>query len=248
MALLQDKVGLVTGGGSGIGRATAQRLAQEGASVAVLDLNLANAEAVAEQIRERGGIAHAFGCDVSNKSATLAAIAEAAERFGPIDVAVNCAGIGGGGAAFADLSDDIWDRNLGVNLSGVRNSMLGEIRQMRGRGGSIVNISSGAGLEGVAWLSAYVASKHGVVGLTKSAALDHAADGIRINAICPGVIATPMTQGALDAGMLDPAALSPMKRPGRPEEVAAAAAWLCSDEASYVTGIAMPVDGGHLAQ
>ena len=248
--LLKDKVGLVTGGGSGIGRATALALAREGAAVAVLDRNLPAAEAVAAEVRALGVVAIALPCDVADRADAIAKINAAADRLGGLDLAVNCAGIAQADvSAVGDTPDETWDANVAINLSGVRSCMMAQIAHLRRRGGgSIVNISSGAGLEGVAGKGAYVAAKHGVVGLTKTAAIDHALEGIRINALCPGVIDTPMTHARLSSGVLDPRALCPMGRPGRPEEVADAAVWLCSDRASYVTGAAIPIDGGHLAQ
>jgi NAD(P)-dependent dehydrogenase (short-subunit alcohol dehydrogenase family) len=169
-------------------------------------------------------------------------------RFGGLDCAVNSAGVLGAGGAFADLTDDTWNANISINLTGMRHCMTFELRHMRGRGtGSIVNIASGAGLEGVAGLGAYVAAKHGVIGATRSAALDHARDGVRINALAPGLILTPMTESAVNSGALNIAALCPIGRPGKPHEVAEAAIWLCSDRASYVTGTVLAVDGGHLA-
>jgi NAD(P)-dependent dehydrogenase (short-subunit alcohol dehydrogenase family) len=145
------------------------------------------------------------------------------------------------------MLEDVWETSLAINLTGLAYCMKHQIARMGPTGGSIVNISSGAGLEGVRGAAAYVASKHGVIGLTKTAALDHAKQNIRVNALCPGLIATPMTQPGLDSGLLDLDALCPMGRAGRPDEVAEAAAWLCSDRASYITGVALPVDGAHLA-
>jgi len=247
VTLLQDKIGFVTGGASGIGRASALLMAREGAAVAVADHNRDGAEAVAEAVRAAGGRAIALTGDVARAVEVEAMVQEAVAQLGSLDCAVNCAGMSPPLTPLGDLSDDDWALCLAVNLTGVRNCMKSQIRNMAARGGSIVNIASGAGLEGVAGLSAYVASKHGVVGATKTAALDYARQGVRINALCPGLVLTPMTQAGVDSGALDIAALCPIGRAGRPEEVAEAAVWLCSDRASFVTGVALPVDGGHLA-
>jgi len=248
MKLVAEKIAVVTGGGSGIGRATALLLAREGAKVAVADRQFAAARDVAAEIADGGGTAYPIAVDVSNKEQVAAMVASVVERFGRLDCAVNSAGVLGAGGPFADLDDDTWNANIAVNLNGIRYCMTFELRHMRAHGGgSIVNIASGAGLEGVAGLGAYVASKHGVIGATRSAALDHAAQGIRINALAPGLVVTPMTQAAVNSGALDIKGLCPIGRPGRPDEVAEAAVWLCCDRASYVTGAVLAVDGGHLA-
>jgi NAD(P)-dependent dehydrogenase (short-subunit alcohol dehydrogenase family) len=246
--LVEGKHSLVTGGGSGIGRATAILLAKEGAKVAIADRQLAAARQVAAEIGAMGGIAYPIAVDVGDQQQVAAMVRSVVEQFGRLDCAVNSAGVLGAGGPFADLADETWNANIAINLTGVRYCMTFELRHMRERGvGSIVNIASGAGLEGVAGLGAYVASKHGVIGATRSAALDHARDGIRINALAPGLIVTPMTEPAVKSGALDIAGLCPIGRPGKPEEVAEAAVWLCSDRASYVTGAVLAVDGGHLA-
>jgi NAD(P)-dependent dehydrogenase (short-subunit alcohol dehydrogenase family) len=248
MKLVDGKRSLVIGAGSGIGRATAILLAKEGAKVAVADRQFAAAQTVAAEIAALGGIAYPIAVDVGDQQEVAAMIRSVVEQFGRLDCAVNSAGVLGAGGPFADLADETWNANIAINLTGIRNCMTFELRHMRERGaGSIVNIASGAGLEGVAGLGAYVASKHGVIGATRSAALDHARDGIRINALAPGLIVTPMTEAAVKSGALDIAALCPIGRPGNPEEVAEAALWLCSDRASYVTGAVLAVDGGHLA-
>jgi NAD(P)-dependent dehydrogenase (short-subunit alcohol dehydrogenase family) len=247
MGLVKGKTALVTGGGSGIGRATALLLAREGASVAIADRDLDAAQAVAAEVEAAGGAALALQADVADQTQVRAMVAAVVERFGRLDCAVNSAGVVGAGGLFADLTDEAWNANIAINLTGMRHCVTHEIVQMRGRGGSIVNIASGAGLEGVGGLGAYAASKHGVVGITKSAAIDYARDGVRINALCPGLILTPMTRAGVEGGHLDIDALCPMGRAGQPEEVAQAAVWLCSDRASYVTGATLAVDGGHLA-
>ena len=247
MRLTEGKVSLVTGGASGLGRATALLLAQEGASVLVADRNLPGAQAVAAEITDLGGAAFAVAVDVTDQAQVRDMVAAVVERYGRLDCAVNCAGVAPAGDVFADLSDENWDANIAINLNGLRLCMKHEIAQMRAAGGSIVNIASGAGLEGVRMSGGYVAAKHGVVGATKTAAIDHAQEGVRINALCPGLILTPMTAPGLASGRLDIAEICPMGRGGRPEEVAEAAVWLCSDRASFVTGVALPVDGGHIA-
>ena len=247
MGLVEGKVALVTGGASGIGRATVLLLAREGASVAVADRDPGAAKTVAEDAAALGGAAVAFQVDVADPEQVAAMVAAVVERFGRLDCAVNSAGVSGYSGPFAAMSDEVWRVAISINLTGLAYCVKHEAAAMLGRGGSIVNIASGAGLEGVRGLAAYVASKHGVVGVTKTAALDHAGEGVRVNALCPGLIATPMTEEGLKSGRLDLEALCPMGRAGRPEEVAEFAVWLCSDRASYVSGAALPVDGAHLA-
>jgi len=246
MALLNNKIAFVSGAASGIGRATALLLSREGAAVVAADRMLDTVELVCDEVRAIGGQAFAVSGDVASLPEVDAMMELAVAHYGRLDCAVNAAGVAPAHAAFAEISDDDWSIALAVNLTGMRNCMKSQIDRMN-NGGSIVNVASGAGLEGAPGLGAYVASKHGVIGITKVAALDYAKRGIRINALCPGLVATPMTQAGIDGGHLDIASLCPSGRPGRPEEIAEAAAWLCSDRASYVTGIAMPVDGGHLA-
>jgi NAD(P)-dependent dehydrogenase (short-subunit alcohol dehydrogenase family) len=247
MGLVQGKVALVTGGGSGIGRASALLLAREGASVCVADKNLDAAEAVSAELRALGAAALAIKVDVVQQDQVQAMTAAAVERFGKLDCAVNCAGVVARGAVFAEMSDEAWEANISVNLNGLRLCMKYEIARMRATGGSVVNMASGAGLKGSPGRGAYVASKHGVVGATKVAAIDHARERVRVNAICPGLILTPMTKAGVESGMLNIDALCPMGRAGEANEVAEAVVWLCSDRSSFVTGIAMPVDGGYWA-
>jgi NAD(P)-dependent dehydrogenase (short-subunit alcohol dehydrogenase family) len=247
MGLVNGKVGLVTGGGSGIGRACALLLAQEGASVCVADMNLDAAESVCAEVKTRGAAALSVKVDVVQQDQVQAMVAAAVDWFGKLDCAVNCAGVVARGALFADMSDEAWEANISVNLNGLRLCMKHEIGRMRASGGSVVNIASGAGLKGAPGRGAYVASKHGVIGATKVAAIDHAREGVRVNAVCPGLILTPMTRAGVESGLLDIKALCPMARTGEAREVAEAVVWLCSDRASFVTGIAMPVDGGYWA-
>jgi NAD(P)-dependent dehydrogenase (short-subunit alcohol dehydrogenase family) len=246
----EGKVAIVTGGNSGIGRATAVRFAAKGARVTIAARRADEGHETVEIIRAAGGEAIFVPTDVSQESQIEAMVQETIETFGGLDYAFNNAGVlGPVGSALTDVTEDAWDRVIDVNLKGVWRSMKYEIPEMlKGGGGAIVNDSSVAGLLG-GGLFAYSASKHGVIGLTKSAALAYVQQGIRINAVCPGIVRTPMVERFL----ADPEsnarfeARAPIGRLGNPEEVADAVVWLCSDEASFVAGIAMPVDGGFVA-
>jgi NAD(P)-dependent dehydrogenase (short-subunit alcohol dehydrogenase family) len=246
---MAGKAGLVTGAASGIGRACALRFGAEGASVVVSDLESSRAggEETVRAIEEAGGTAEFFPCDVASSSDNEALVGRVVESYGKLDFAHNNAGIGVH-ARLADTSDEDFDRVIAVNLRGAFLGMKFQIRQMLGSGGgAIVNTSSNAGLRGVKLLGAYAASKHGIVGLTKNAALEYAEDGIRVNSVCPAAIMTPLLSNETperQAEILRPQA---MKRPGDPAEVAAAVVWLCSDEAGFVTGVSMPVDAGSVA-
>lgn len=247
----RDMVALVTGGGSGIGRATALAFAHEGARVVVADVDVASGTATAEQIAAAGGEAHVVATDITVAEEVAGLIRRTIEVYGRLDCAFNNAGIGQGGQYLPDLPEAVWDRVIAVNLTGVYLCLKHEIIQMRSQGGgSIVNTASGFGLIGGRGNAAYVAAKHGVVGLTKTAALEWATDGIRVNAVCPGWIRTPMVEPAL----ADPVrrerilAMEPIGRLGTPEEIADAVLWLCSPGASFVTGHALAVDGGVVAQ
>src|SRR5216683_3133223 len=250
---LPGKVILVTGGGSGIGRATALRLAREGAKIMIADYVPDSAVKTVAMIKEAGGTADCFAADVSVTRQVEAMINKTVETYGRLDGAFNNAGIEGEmGTDTVTASEENFDRTIAINLKGVWLCMKYEITQMlKQGGGAIVNTASVAGLVGVPRMPAYVASKHGVVGLTKTAALEYAKAGIRVNAVCPGVIKTPMLERITGqrAGRAERiAAAEPVGRMGKPEEIAEAVVWLCSYAASFVTGLPMPVDGGIAAQ
>lgn len=244
--LVDGKVALVTGAASGIGRATALALARDGARVLVADRDGAGAQSVAKAIAELGGEARASETDVSRPEQVAAMLRAALEAFGRLDCAVNGAGILATPALLHDLALDQWERTLAVNLTGVFLCMQHELRVMRGQGaGSIVNVASGGGVLGTPALAHYCASKHGVLGLTKTAALENARSGVRVNAICPGSTDTPMLQafmGSSPEARKMILASAPPGRLGTAEEVAEAAVWLCSDRASYVSGESLFVD------
>jgi NAD(P)-dependent dehydrogenase (short-subunit alcohol dehydrogenase family) len=246
------KVAFVTGAGSGIGRATALAFAREDASVVVSDISEQNIRDTARRIEELGGRALAVRCDVTRSEDVKAALDETIETFGRLDVAFNNAGVEQAKKAMADITEEEWDRIIAIDLRGMFLCMKYEVPLMLEQGGgAIVNTSSGAGVKGFEGQAAYVAAKHGVVGLSKSAALDYAASNIRINAVCPGIIDTPMmdrfgggTPEGKERELSSAAAAEPIGRAGKPEEIAAAVVWLCSDAASFVVGDAMIVDGG----
>jgi NAD(P)-dependent dehydrogenase (short-subunit alcohol dehydrogenase family) len=248
---LEEKVALVTGGASGIGRATALTFAREGAKLVIADMNEEGGQQTVHMLTEQGGEAIFVRTDVSKAVEVQALISTVVETYGRLDCAHNNAGISGGGRArTAEYAEDTWHQVITVNLTGVWFCMKYEIPQMLSQGsGAIVNTASVAGLIGGRGLAAYVASKHGVVGLTKTAALEYAQQGIRVNCVCPGVIQTPMTERALsDPALKAQITARPIGRVGTPEEVAEAVVWLCSDAASFVTGHTMTVDGGYVAQ
>ena len=246
---LKDKVALITGGASGIGQASALLLAKEGAKVVIVDVSEAESEATVQEIKNSGGEACFIKADVSNSKDVASLLQKTVETFGRLDIAHNNAGIEGKPSATHDCEEATWDQVLAINLKGVWLCMKHEIPQMLKQGGGvIVNTASSAGLVGLAGMSAYSASKHGVLGLTKTAALEYAKHNIRINAICPGFIETPMTernQKDINEQLIPRV---PNKRWGTPEEIAQAVVWLCSDAASFMVGHAMTVDGGWVAQ
>ncbi|MEO1203072.1 MAG: SDR family oxidoreductase [Pseudomonadota bacterium] len=249
MALLANKVVLVTGAGSGIGRAAALAFAEEGATVAACDINGDGVADTVAEIEAGGGSASAFTCDVSVDAEVQATIDAIVDKYERLDGAFNNAGIEGVAGPTGDYDEAEWDRVLAVNLKGVWLCMKHEIRVMKASGGAIVNMASALGKVGITNLPAYVASKHGVVGITRAAALDHSADGIRVNAVAPGVIQTPMIIRRIEEMPEIEAPLNaahPIGRIGKPEEVAAAAAYLLSDRASFVQGEVLSVDGGYV--
>ena len=248
---LAGKITLVTGGGSGIGKATSLAFAREDARVVVADVNVAGGEETVRLIQDTGGDATFVSADVAQASQVEAMVQEAVRVYGRLDCAFNNAGVSGGRGLIHEYSEDDWDRVIGINLKGVWLCMKYEIIQMLAQGGgAIVNTASVMGLVGGSRSPAYGASKHGVVGLTRTAAVGYAESGIRVNAVCPGYIRTPLIeQGALTdpGGEERIIARHPVGRLGTPEEVAESVVWLCSDAASFVTGHAMAVDGGYVA-
>ncbi len=250
--LVEGKVALVTGAATGIGRATAILLAREGARVVVSDVDQSQGETTVSLIREAGGEAAFHRTDVSDEEQVVALIEHVRAHFGRLDCAVNNAGIAGPTAALHQVSLEDWNRTLTTNLGGVFLCLKHEIPLMQQQGGgAIVNTASGAGVVAAPGMAPYCASKHGILGLTKTAAVENAALGIRINAICPGATDTPMMQATM---AIDPSVKKmvlksmPGGRMGEAAEIAEAAVWLCSDRASFVSGEAMLVDGGAVAR
>ena len=250
--LVEGKTAFVTGAGSGIGRGSAMVFAREGAKVLVADVNEAFGRETVELIRAAGGTAEFIRCDVSSDDEVGAAVKRVVELWGRLDCAHNNAGITTMGGPLHEISLEDWHRTLAVNLSGVFYGMRHEIPQMlKQGGGAIVNTSSGAGVVAAKGLAHYAATKHGILGLTKTAAQEQARSGVRINAICPGVVETPtllayMERGPEIAKMIQNSTARGVM--GRPEEIGEAVVWLCSDRASYVNGETMLVDGGTVAR
>ena len=250
MRTLDGKVALVTGAAMGIGRASAMVFAREGARVVVADINAEEGHETVSLIESAGGSASFVRADVSVADDVARMVQHAVDTYGGLDCAHNNAGIAAPMVPLADYPDEGWHRTLAVMLTGVYYCMKQEIPRMLERGGgAIVNTASGVGLVGYPGQAAYTASKHGVVGLTKVAALDYGAQGVRVNAICPGTARTPMVDHAVAA---DPAigeylkTLHPIGRIAEAEEIAEAAVWLCTPAASFVLGVALPVDGGYV--
>ena len=246
------QVALVTGAASGMGLATARAFAQAGAAVTLADISKDALQQAVDQIKSIGGNAIAVLCDVADEAQVAVMVERTVTEFGRLDAAFNNAGIQVQSSEVADQSAEDYDRVNAINLRGVWACMKHELQQMRRQGsGAIVNCSSIGGLVGRAELAAYHASKHGVIGLTRSAALEYAARDIRVNAVCPGTIDTPMVSSMLEKGMLamdDLLRDLPMKRLGKGEEIAHAVLWLCSSGSTFVTGQALAVDGGFTAQ
>lgn len=244
------KTALVTGAGSGIGRAIASGLALRGAEVAVLDLDERAAAETADAIGQAGGTALPIVVDIAQEQSVCEAVAATVGAFGRLHLAVNNAAVPSTGEDLTAMTAQAWERVIAINLTGTFFSMKHEIPHLRhAGGGAIVNIASNGGLYAIAHAPAYVASKHGVVGLTKVAALDYAGDGIRVNAVAPAITRTAMLeQVAADTDMIaQQEAITPLGRLATPEEIANAAIWLCSPESSYITGTTLSVDGGRRA-
>lgn len=245
----KSKVALITGAASGLGLATAAAFAESGAAVVLADWNDASVRSAAEKLKAKGHQALAVRCDVSDDAQVESTVHQTVKAFGRLDAAYNNAGVQNLLAETADATREDYDQVMGINLRGVWSCMKFELQQMRKQGsGTIVNCSSLGGLLGGAERGTYHAAKHGVLGFTKSAALEYAARGIRINAVCPGLIQTPMSDQMVAAGQGEALKAMeksiPMGRVGRPEEIAQAVLWLCSEAASYVTGQSISVDGG----
>jgi NAD(P)-dependent dehydrogenase (short-subunit alcohol dehydrogenase family) len=251
--LIQGKIALITGCSSGIGRATAINFAREGAIVTGADVNREGGETTIKMIRDSGGKAEFVLADVTDAGQVQSLMAGVVKAHGRLDCAYNNAGIEGDVIELHETSERSYDRVMAINVKGVWLCLKYEIQQMRkqGGGGAIVNTASVAGLSGFPSLSIYVASKHAVVGMTKSAAIECAQSGIRINAVCPGPVDTPMMERIANnegaPGRKEFEAIVPMRRYANPEEIAIAVTWLCSPQASYVTGVTLPVDGGLFA-
>ena len=247
----ENKVALVTGAGSGIGLATAKAFAESGAAIVLADWNEESVRAAADELAAQGHKALAVACDVADDAQVEAMVKQTVATFGRLDAAFNNAGVQNVLAETADTTRQDYDRVMGINLRGVWSCMKFELQQMRKqKSGSVVNCSSLGGLVGGAERGIYHGAKHGVIGFTKSAALEYGTRGIRVNAVCPGLIWTPMADQMVAAGQGE--ALKgmeksiPMGRVGRPEEIATAVLWLCSEAASYVTGQSISVDGGFI--
>jgi NAD(P)-dependent dehydrogenase (short-subunit alcohol dehydrogenase family) len=249
MKLLENKVAIITGAGSGIGKAAAQLFAKEGAKVVISDINETNGNSAVEEIKKNGGDAFYIKADSSKPEDNEALVKQTIEKYGTLDIAVNNAGIGGPLGATGEYPIDGWKKVIDINLSGVFYGLRYQIPAMLQKGGSIINIASILGSAGTKFSPAYVAAKHGVVGLTKAAALEYADKNIRINSVGPGYIKTPLVINSLDKSALDAlVGLHPIGRLGEAEEIAELILWLASSKSSFVTGGYYPADGGYLAQ
>lgn len=246
---LKNKVAIITGAASGIGESTALLFAKEGAKLILTDVNTEKGEKLVETIKKDGGEAVFLKADVSRPEASKETVNLALEKYGHLDIAVNNAGIGGATVPVGEYEPDEWNRVLGINLSGVFYGMRYQIPAMlKAGGGSIINVASILGSVGFAYSAAYVAAKHGVVGLTKTAALEYSANGIRINSVGPAFIKTPLLENLDDDLLESLVAKHAIGRMGEPEEVAQLHLWLASERSSFATGAYYPIDGGYLAQ
>jgi NAD(P)-dependent dehydrogenase (short-subunit alcohol dehydrogenase family) len=249
MKTLENKIAIITGAGSGIGRATALLFAREGAKVIVSDINKDNGTAVVNEIEKAGGKAHFIQSDSSKAEDHKVLVERTLKQYGALDIAVNNAGIAGPLGPTGEYPIDGWQKVIDINLSGVFYGLRYQIPAMLAKGGTIVNIASILGQAGTKGSPAYVAAKHGVVGLTKAAALEYADKNIRVNAVGPGYIKTPLVINALDKPTLDAlVGLHPIGRLGEPEEIAELILWLASSKSSFATGAYYALDGGYLAQ
>lgn len=249
MKLLENKVAIITGAGSGIGKAAAILFAKEGAKVVVSDISEANGNSAVEEIKKNGGEAFFVKADSSKAEDNEALVKQTVQKYGTLDIAVNNAGIGGALGLTGEYPIDGWKKVIDINLSGVFYGLRYQIPAMLEKGGSIVNIASILGQAGTKGSPAYVAAKHGVVGLTKAAALDYGDKNIRINSVGPGYIKTPLVTNTLDESAVNGlVGLHPIGRLGESEEIAELILWLASPKSSFVTGAYYPADGGYLAQ
>ena len=249
MKQLENKVALITGSGSGIGKAAAILFAEQGAKVVISDINESHGHSVVEQIKQKGGDAFFIKADSSKPEDNEALIKQTIQKYGRLDIAVNNAGIGGPLSATGEYPIDGWQKVIDINLSGVFYGLRYQIPVMLEKGGSIINVASILGQAGTKFSPAYVAAKHGVVGLTKAAALEYADKNIRINSIGPGYIKTPLVMNSLDDAARNAlVGLHPIGRLGESEEIAELILWLASSKSSFVTGAYYPIDGGYLAQ
>lgn len=248
MKQLENKTAIITGAGSGIGRSAALLFAKEGANVIVSDISDANGNSVVEEIKKSGGEAFFVKADSSRAADNEALVKQAVEKYGSLDVAVNNAGIGGPLGVTGEYPVDGWQKVIDINLSGVFYGLRYQIPAMLPKGGSIINIASILGQAGTRFSPAYVAAKHGVVGLTKAAALEYGDKNIRINSVGPGYIKTPLLNSLDEATMKALVGLHPIGRLGEPEEIAELILWLASSKSSFVTGTYYAADGGYLAQ
>lgn len=248
MKQLENKTAIITGAGSGIGRSTALLFAKEGAKVVVSDISEVNGNTVVEEIKKLGGEAFFVNADSSKAADNEALVKQAVEKYGSLDIAVNNAGIGGPLGTTGEYPLDGWQKVIDINLSGVFYGLRYQIPAMLPNGGSIINIASILGQAGTKFSPAYVAAKHGVVGLTKAAALEYADKNIRINSVGPGYIKTPLLTSLDEATMKALVGLHPIGRLGESEEIAELILWLASSKSSFVTGTYYAADGGYLAQ